>query len=805
MSASLPERVRLWIDGIQSASCVNTKPSESVLAAMKWLNSTVQDLRFALRGWAKTPGFAVAAVVTLALGIGANTAVFSVISGVLLRPLPYADPDRVVQVNEIQPKSASSVETSGPVWPADFKEFRAHGRLFEGFVTYQVSSGNLFGLGEPEQVSIVPAERGLFPLLGAAPLAGRTIAPGDPANVAVVSLAFSLAHFGAAPAAVGRTLNLDGQTLTVIGVMPAEFQFPYRGSGVDLWIPWEMPLVVRGRFDGVVARLRPGAGLEAARQELSAMAGPSAAGRLVTLRRVKDVVTGTTRSSLLVLWGAVGMVLLVACVNVANLLLARTAAREREIAIRAALGAGSMRIVRQFLTESLLLAGAGGVAGLALGVWGSRALVRAAAGQLPRAGEIGLDWRVFAFLLAVSVTAAIGFGLAPALMAARGGSAALKSRSGGAMVCDGLVVTEIALAFILLAGAGLLVRTFLNLQRADAGLHTENVLTAHMELTGGPEAMAIEERVARIPGVRADGFISMLPLQASGWTAGFHIPGRAEIFPCELRFVTPGYFAAMGVAIRRGRDFTPLDAAGQPGVIVINEALARQYFRDRDPVGIKIDRGLIVGVVADVRQARLSEPATPVVFSTMIQNFAQIRSNGSTLVVSGHVPVENLTSAIRAAIREVSPAKALFQVSTMQRVLENSLANQRLYAWLLGLFAAIGVLLAAAGIYGVIAYLVALRTREFGIRMALGADAGGVLALVMGRGAVVVGLGLAFGMAGAAALTRVLGTLLYGVGAIDPATFGSTAALLGAVASFACLIPAIRAARVDPAIALRVE
>ncbi len=720
-------------------------------------------------------------------------------------PLPYADPDRLVQVNETQPRSASNVETNGPVWPADFNEFRSHSRLFAGFITYHVSSGNLIGMGEPEQLSIAATGRELFSLLGALPLSGRTIAPDDPPNVTVVSLAFSLAHFGAASAAVGRTLNLDGQTLTVIGVMPAAFQFPYRGSSVDLWIPWEMPLIVQGRLDAVVARLRPGVGLEAARQELSAMAGPSTAGRLVLVRRVKDVVTSSTRSSMLVLMGAVGMVLLVACVNVANLLLARTAAREREIAIRAGLGARRMRIVRQFLTESLLLAGAGAAAGPALGLWGSRTLVRAAAGQLPRAGEIGLDWRVFAFLLAVCVAAAIGFGLAPALAAARGGSSALRSRSGGTIVRDGLVVLEIALAFVLLAGAGLLVRTFLNLQRTDAGVRTENVLTMHMVLTGGPEATAIQERVARIPGVRADGFISMLPLQASGWTAGFQIPGRAEIFPCELRYVTPGYFAAMGVAIRRGRDFTPLDAAGQPRVIVVNEALARQYFRDRDPVGLKIDRGLIVGIVADVRQARLSEPATPVVFSTMIQNFAQIRSNGSTLVVSGHVPVENLTSAIRAAIREVSPTQALFQASTMKRVVENSITNERLYAWLLGIFAATGALLAVVGIYGVIAYLVALRTREFGIRMALGADSGEVLALVMYRGAVVVALGLAFGMAGAATLTRLLRTLLYGVGAIDPATFGSTAALLAAVALFACLIPAIRAARVDPAIALRVE
>jgi len=498
---------------------------------MKWLESTVQDLRFGLRGWVKTPGVAVAAVTTLALGIGANTAVFSVISGVLLRPLPYADPDRLVQVNEIQPRSASGVETNGPVWPEDFLEFRAHSRLFEGFVTYHVSGGNLLGVDEPEQLTIVPAEPGLFSVLGAAPVAGRTIAINDPPNVTVVSHAFSVAHFGAPSAAIGRTLDLDGRTLTVIGVMPSEFQFPYRGSGVDLWIPWEIPLTSRGRFEGVVARLRPGVGLEAARQELSAMRGPFAARRLVVVRRLKDVVTASTRNSLLVLLGAVGMVLLVACVNVANLLLARTAARDREIAIRAALGAGRIRIVRQFLTESLLLSGAGAAGGLVLGVWGSGALVRAAATQLPRAGEIGLDWRVFAFLLVVCVSAAIGFGLAPALVAARGGSLSLRSRSGGTIVREGLVVTEIALAFVLLVGAGLLVRTFLNLQRADAGVRTENILTAHMVLSGGPEAVAIQERVSRIPGVRADGFISMLPLQTSGWTAGFQIPGRAEILP----------------------------------------------------------------------------------------------------------------------------------------------------------------------------------------------------------------------------------------------------------------------------------
>jgi predicted permease len=328
-----------------------------------------------------------------------------------------------------------------------------------------------------------------------------------------------------------------------------------------------------------------------------------------------------------------------------------------------------------------------------------------------------------------------------------------------------------------------------------------------MVLSGGPEAVAIEERVSRIPGVKAAGFISMLPLQHTGWTAGFDIPGRPGIRQSELRYVTPGYFRAIGTPLRAGREFTGADRDRNPQsiVIIVNEALARQHFPDQNPVGMRLNRGLIIGVAADVRQAKLSEPATPVIFYTMAQNFAQIRNNGSTLVVSGHVPVENLTAAVRAAVREVSPSQSLFRVETMKRVVDQSLGTQRLYTWLLTLFAAIGALLAVAGIYGVVAYLVALRTREFGIRMALGADSGRVLAMVMRRGAGVVAIGLAVGAAGAIALTRLLGSILYGVTATDPSTFAAMGGVLAAVALAACLLPAIRASRVDPAGALRVE
>jgi putative ABC transport system permease protein len=684
-------------------------------------------------------------------------------------------------------------------------------------VSYTKSSKNLQGVGDTEQVATVAAEHGLFSLLGVAARMGRTFGEGDPLNVVVASYGFWKGHFGGDGSVIGHSITLDGQPFTLIGVMPEGFQFPYRSSSTglyrssatDLWVPWRAPAELRnhpnGRLDSVLARLKEGATLEAARQELAAMEGPSQAHRIVRIKPLKDVVSGSARQSLLVLLGAVGMVLLVACVNVANLLLARTASRGHEIAIRTALGASRFRLMRQFLTESLLLALCGGVAGLGIGVWGSGILIKIAAAQIPRAEEIEMDWRVFAFLLAVCVTTGIGFGLAPAIAAARGGASALKRRSVGAILRDTLVVVEVALAFVLLAGAGLLLRTFLNLQRTNPGLNAENALTLHIVVSGASESAAIEERVAQIPGVRAAGLISLLPLQNSGWSGFFTIPGRPGLLKSELRYVTPGYFRAMGIPLRRGREFSPRDGPGSQRVILVNEALARQFFPDEDPVGRSTDRGTIIGVVGDVRQETLRVPATPEIYNPVAQNFAQIRSHGSTLVVRGSRPPKALVGAIRAAVREVSPGQALFRAATMQQVVEESLANPRLYMWLLGLFAGMGTLLAVAGIYGVIAYLVALRTREFGIRIALGADTGRVLRLVMNRGALLITLGLALGIGGAATLTKVLRGMLYGVAATDLETFGVMAAALAAVALTACLAPARRAALVDPAVALRSE
>ena len=782
-------------------------PSESM---MRLAEDTLQDLRFALRSWRKTPAFPIAGIVTLAIGIGANTAIFSVMSGVLLRPLPFVNPQTLVQLYETQPRNSSNMGFDGPVVFQDFDQWRTQSRHLKGMITYTSSAKNFQDGGEPEQVATVAAERGLFSLLGVAPLMGRTFEEGDPLSVAVASYGFWKAHLGEDRSAVGRNITLDGQPFTLIGVMPERFQFPYTSSSQGLlWVPWEAPAELRThpnrRLDAVVARLKPGVGMETARQELNAMESTSQGQRIVRIRRLKDVVSGAARDSLLVLLGAVGMVLLLACLNVVNLSLARTASRAREIATRAAVGAGRLRLMRQFLTENLMLALGGGIAGLPIGVWGSRVLLRVAAAQIPRAGEIGLDWRVFAFLLAVCVTTGIGLGLAPAIAAARGVASGLARRSVGSALRDALVVVEVALAFVLLVGAGLLLRTFLNLQHTNPGLNAENVLTMHIVLSSARESMAIEERVAEIPGVRAAGMISLLPLQDSGWNAGFTIIGSPGIHETELRYVTPGYFRAMGIPLRRGRELSPRDVPGDPLVILVNEALARLYFPNQNPVGSKTDRGTIVGVVGDVRQLTLSVSAKPEVYYAVAQNFAQLRRLGSTLVVRADGPAQPLVGAIRAAIRDVSPGQALFRVATMQGVIEESLANPRLYVWLVGLFAAMGTLLAIAGIYGVIDYLVTLRTREFGIRMALGADTGRMLRLVMSRGALLTALGLAIGAGGAAVLTRVLRGVLYGVAATDSMTFGAVAAVLGAVAVGACLAPARRATRVDPSLSLRCE
>jgi putative ABC transport system permease protein len=786
------------------------------------------DIRYALRVFKNSPGLAMLIVVTLGLGIGANTAIFSVVSGVLLRPLPFANPDRLVQLNEtFLPHGIGTVS-----YPT-LQDWRAQATSFESIVSYQNLSSNLQDNSNAERIASVSADRGLFRALGVEPIAGRTFRDDDPPHVVVVGEGFWKRRYASDPALVGKNITLDGEAFTVIGIMPQSFQFPYRQSYTELWIPINVgPQLTNERgthFLFVTGRLRQGVTLESARREMDLIAKrleqayPQNKGRGVQLTPLSEVVVGSARSSLLILLGAVGLVLLIACANVANLLLARAAGRSREVAIRMALGAGRGRMVRQFLTESLMLALAGGMAGLLFAVWGTGLLIDLAAKQIPRSWEIGLDWRVFAFLVIVCVVTGIGFGLAPALAASGLDVQASMKEAGGrgsagrshGRLRDVLVVAEISLAFVLLIGAGLMIRAFYSLQRTNTGLVAENVLTLTMVLPesryGTSDASArhyreIEESVAQIPGVTSVAFINLLPIQNWGRNGNLAIDGHAQDHSgdeplVELRVVTPSYFRTMGIPILRGRELNTQDEKDSTDVALINQTAARNYFPNEDPIGRKTNRGVIVGIVADVRQEGLDQPAA----AELYQALAQHPQIAMTLAVRSQLPPDAMTGAVREAIRRVDSLQAIFNVKSMNRVIADSLQQWNLYSWLLGLFAALALVLAMAGIYGVISYAVTARTQEFGIRLALGADGSRLLRLVLSHGAVLIALGLIVGAAGAVALTRLLKSLLAGVSTFDPATFAVAGVLLAAIALVGCLVPARRAMRVDPMIALRAE
>jgi len=536
---------------------------------------------------------------------------------------------------------------------------------------------------------------------------------------------------------------------------------------------------------------------------------------------------GNAGTLILVLAGAVACLLLIACANVANLLLARAARRTREMAVRAALGATRGRLLRQLLTESVLLSLVGGLGGLVVAAASLRLILRLAAATIPRAQEIGLDWRVFLFLFASSAGAGILFGLLPALVAARVDvQSALKQAEGGRSVGtsqdgrwlrDGLVVAEIGLSFVLLVSAGLVLRTFLRLESTPAGFVPENVLTMHLSITlsdysvrgvYGRYAQELEDRIRRIPGVRAAGLISYLPLQNWGWNATFNIKGEApQANPpqTELRYVSPGYFEAMHIPLRRGRLFTDHDTPATPTVIVVNEALARRYFPNQDAVGRETDRGIIAGIIGDVRTSRLDLPATPEIYYCFAQNTAATTDAGVSVVVSTQSRPELMANAVRDAIHQVNPRQAIFRVRTMEQVMAESLADMNLYLWLIGIFAMLAVVLATSGVYGVISYVVAVRTQEFGVRLALGAGSAQILRLVLGHGAGLVACGVIAGAAGTLGAVRLLASLLHGAATLDPLTLSAVAVLLASVGLAACMAPARRAMRVDPVIALKYE
>ncbi len=802
-----------------------------------WSESIRQDIRFALRTACRNPGFIAVAIVTLALGIGANTAMFSIVSGVLVRPLPFAHPDRLVQLSQFDARNGV-----GPVSYRDLEESRKQSPAFETMIAYGNTSKNLLDVPDPERIQTVWAERGLFRMLGVAPIVGRTFQEGDPLDVVVLGAGLWKRRFGSDPSCIGRKITLDREPYTVIGVMPESFQFPYRASLTELWIPWQPPLQFAAnrnyRVDAAVARVKPGIALDAARRQLSVISKrleqqypETNRGRGALLVPLSEIVVGRMRASLLTLLGAVVLVLLIACANVANLLLARAARRTHETAVRAALGASRGRLVQQFLTESVLLSIAGGLTGLLIAVNGAGLVLKLGASQIPRSWEIGLDWRVLSFLLASSVASGIAFGILPALAASRisvqtalkqaGASQAVGAgRAGwsGRRLRDGLVVAEIALSFVLMVSAGLLLRAFLRLQNTPAGMVADNVLTLHMTAalkdypapgSYGRYLQQLEQRVREIPGVRSAGFIQFLPLQNWGWNGFFSITGRpaqaAQPPRAELRYVTPGYFHALGIPLRSGRLFTERDTLQGELVILINEALARKYFPNEDPVGRRTDRGPIVGVVGDVRTSRLDTPATPEIYYCFAQNAAATSDAGVSLVVSAQSRPEALANAVRDAIHQVNPHQVIYDVKTMERVLADSLADMRLYVWLIALFAGLAVLLAVSGVYAVVSFTVTARTQEFGLRVALGAGEAQILRLVLGHGSSLVATGLALGAAGTLAASRLLKSLLSGVTSTDAATLAGVSVLLAAVGLAACLVPARRAMRVDPNVALKYE
>ncbi|WP_083682656.1 ABC transporter permease [Archangium sp. Cb G35] len=802
-------------------------------------DALAQDVRYAVRMLRHAPGFALVAVLTLALGIGATTAIFSVVRGVLLRPLPFAEPERLVRMWQANPSQGVA---RGDVSPLDFADWKARQRSFEDMGTWWyvegMSGSNLSGDGEPQRLPAAYVNDGFFSTLGVAPVLGRALLAGEhqPGHNAVVVLSHGLwqRRFGGDRAILGRTLTLDGLPITVVGVMPPGFSFP--SERVDLWLSDSLidesgiPRQRQVRWQSVVARLKPGVSLETARSEMNGVARQLAeeypATNLqtsaVTAVPLHEAVTGDVRSGLMVLLGAVGFLLLIACVNVANLMLTRATARERELAVRAALGAGPGRLMGQLLTESLVLATLGGAAGLLLAAWGTELLLAFSVKQLPRLHEVRVDGAVLAFAMGATLFTGVLFGLLPAV---RAGSPRLApvlkaagrgmTGTGGARLRGALVVTEVALAVVLMAGAGLAVRSLMSLLSVEPGFRAEGAVVVSFSSSpaGRPSRQYLAEvleRVREVPGVQVAGTTKNLPLEGSGEPAPLILPGQSQESAADAPrvhylYVSNDYFRAMGIPLLRGRAFTSQDTSEMPVVMMVNDAFARRFFPGEDVLGRSIQWGQvaapIVGVVGDVRQESLSEPAPPLVYVHVLQ---QSRSSVN-LVVRGQGAPLQLAAAVRQAIWSVNPNQTITRITTLEEVVGGSVARPRLIAALLGLFAVLALVLGAVGIYGVLAYTVGQRQREIGVRLALGARPAEVLGMILRGGMRLAGLGVALGVAGALVLSRVMSSILYGVAPHDPLTFVAVAVVLLGVALVACLVPARRAMRVDPAVSLRAE
>jgi putative ABC transport system permease protein len=796
-----------------------------------------QDIAFALRTLRKQPAFTLVAVLTLALGIGANSAIFSVVRGVLLQPLPYAEPERLLEVRTAYP-NGKDYELS----PPDFMSVATLDRVFEGVVGYYRNETTWTGHGEPRTVRAALVSRGFFSMLGAGMALGRGFADDEHlegrTQVAVLSHALWQSRFGGRDDVIGRSLVFAGEPYEVVGVALPGFAMPL---GTEVYGPltygetFSATTAVgrRGEYLTVIARLAPGVSPERAEVELAALGRRLQSEFAETNDRLTftsdsliERVVGKVRTPLLVLLGAVGLVLLIACANVANLLLARGATREGELALRNAVGAGRGRLVRQLLTEAAVLGLTGGAAGLALAWLGTRALVAARPQDLPRLDQVGVDAAVVAFTFFLAVGTALLFGLLPALQSTggrlagtlkEGGRGGISGR-GGHRLRNGLIVAETALAVVLLVGAGLLVKSFLSLTAVDPGFRPEGAVTFTVSFQSAtydePERRieayrALVERLEALPGVSAAGGASVLPLDAGGAIWSFDVVGREpredDLLEIRAAWVTPGYFQALGTHLLAGRSLDERDREGAAPVVLVNEAAVERWFDGASPVGRRLElNGVpreVVGVVGDLPHLGLDQASEP----TTYLPHAQLPGRTLQMVVRSSGDPLALTPDVRRLLREIDPELPVAEPEPLASVVASSVAQPRFYATLLALFAAVALVLALVGIFGVMSYAVAQRTREIGIRMALGARRRAMVAMVLRRALALCGVGLAAGAAVALAATRVMESQLFGVTATDPWTFVVVLALLAASAMVASLVPARRAAAVDPMVALRGE
>ena len=805
------------------------------------------DVRYAARVLLRQPGFAAVAVVTLALGIGANTAIFSVVDAALLRSLPYRDPARLVHLWET--RRSRDFEQREASYP-DFQDWRAGGReVFEGTAGYVQSSFTLLDEGVPEFTRGAAVTANFFDLLGVGAARGRTFLEGEDApgagRVVVLSHGLWLRRFGGSEKAVGKQIALDGTACTIVGVLPPEFHFAKVGDA-ELWVPLVPPPEVANlrfmHWVNVVARLRQGTTLEEARARMGVVAAAVAAadaashaGTGIRVVPLQEELVGPVKPVLFVLLGAVGFVLLIACTNVANLLLARSTARRKEIAIRAALGASRWRVVRQLLTESVLLSLAGGAAGLVLALWGVDLLVAAIPaaqlGQMPYLRHLSLNADVLLFTCALSLATGLVFGLTPALASSRADLQGAMREAARASVSrraralrDSLVVAEVALALVLLVGAGLLMKSLVRMLAVDPGFDTRNLLTLRVALPperysdAAKSAAFYDEalrRVGALPGVRGVAEVSNLPLSGDGGTGTPRVVGRpspeGEFGESHLRTVSANYFDVMGVPVLRGRAFDEHDGPEAPPVVVVNKTFAERVFPGEDPLAGRITFRFtegrppfrIVGVVGDEKITSLDARTTPVIYFPARQG----PDASFALVVRAAADADALAGAVRGRLRALDPEVPVFAERTMERLISDSRATfmRRYPAYITGVFACVALVLALVGIYGVISYSVTQRTHEIAIRVALGAQTRDVLRMVLRQGLLLASAGVFAGVAGALALTRLMSGMLFGVSAADPAVYGGVALLLLSVALLACLVPARRATKVDPMVALRYE